>query len=168
MRIHASFSRLQNLRNVIEAVLDGSLRTVLTILLLSPIEQDCYEFRRVLTTIQSDETILIEIFVTRTPKQIQLINENYFRRELRLVRGVFRSSLFLRFEVFKSTLVQDMSDGRDSFPRRLSLALLENSRPDDDRIDPDAEMNDGKYLHQNTTKWRMDGSTFIELINKRR
>lgn len=153
---------------MIEAVLDGSLRTVLTILLLSPIEQDCYEFRRVLTTIQSDETILIEIFFTRTPKQIQLINENYFRRESKLGEEFFRPSFVFRFPVFKSTLAQDMSDGRDSFPRRLGLALLENSRPDDDRIDPDAEMNDGKYLHQNTTKWRMDGSTFIELIHKRR
>lgn len=70
--------------------------------------------------------------------------------------------------MFKSSLAQDMSDGRDSYSRRLALVLLENSRPENDKIDADVEINDGKLLHQNTNKWRMDGSTFIDLIKKRK
>lgn len=71
-------------------------------------------------------------------------------------------------EVFKSTLAQDLSDGRDSFPRRLGIALLQKQRPEDETPDPDAEIADTKLLHQNTAKWRMNGSTFIELITQRR
>ena len=49
----------------------GNSKKILKTLLLSPIERDCFEFRRVLKGQNIDETILVELFLSRSNKQIK-------------------------------------------------------------------------------------------------
>ena len=63
--------------NVIESKINGNSKKLLKTLLLSPIERDCFEFRRVLKSMNIDENILIEIFFTRSNRQIKTVANNY-------------------------------------------------------------------------------------------
>ncbi len=62
---------------MIESEINGNSKKILKILLLSPIERDCFEFRRVLNGMNIDESILIEIFLSRSNKQIKTVVNNY-------------------------------------------------------------------------------------------
>ena len=64
---------------MIDSEMNGNAKKILKCLLLSRIERDCYEFRRVLKDTNIDENILIEIFFTRSNKQIQAVINNYFK-----------------------------------------------------------------------------------------
>jgi hypothetical protein len=68
---------LQNLDNVIETGITGNSKKILRILLLSPIEYDCFELHRVLKGTSIDENMLIEIFLSRSNKQIKSIINIY-------------------------------------------------------------------------------------------
>ena len=61
--------------------MENNLKKLLKILLLSPTEHDCYETRRVLTMSNMDENILLQIFLDRTDRQIEVMKETYQKRE---------------------------------------------------------------------------------------
>jgi hypothetical protein len=82
---------------MIDSEMNGNAKKILKNLLLSPIERDCYEFRRVLKSINIDENILIEIFLSRSNKQIQAVINNYFKCKFKRFVSVF----FLFFKYFK-------------------------------------------------------------------
>jgi hypothetical protein len=54
-----------------------NLSQLLRILLLSPIERDCFELRRILKGSILDINNLVEIFFTRSNKHIQTIRDTY-------------------------------------------------------------------------------------------
>lgn len=59
-----------------------SLNKLLRILLLSPVEYDCFELRRVLRESRMDETLLVEIIYARPNKHIRSIRETYAQCEM--------------------------------------------------------------------------------------
>ena len=59
---------------MIDSEMSGNAKKILKTLLLSPIEHDCFELRRVLNI---DETILIEIFLNRSKDHIRTIIHHY-------------------------------------------------------------------------------------------
>ena len=63
-----------------------NLNKLLRILLLSSVEHDCYELRRILRGTSLDETVLVEIIFTRTLKHIRAVKETYQRCEATLQR----------------------------------------------------------------------------------
>jgi hypothetical protein len=58
-------------------IINKNLCQLLRLLLLSPIERDCLELRRILKGTNIHINILPEIFFTRSTKDIQTIQENY-------------------------------------------------------------------------------------------
>jgi len=78
---------------MIDSEMNGNAKKILKNLLLSPIERDCYEFRRVLKSINIDENILIEIFLSRSNKQIQAVINNYFKCKFKRFVSFFFYSL---------------------------------------------------------------------------
>lgn len=67
----------KNLGDVLELIINKNLNKLLRILLLSPVERDCFELRRVLKNVNIDYNILAEIFFTRSNKHIQTIKDTY-------------------------------------------------------------------------------------------
>ena len=67
----------QNLIHVMESSITGNSQKILKILLLSPVERDCYELRRILKNTHLDENILIELFLVNTNQQIRAILSCY-------------------------------------------------------------------------------------------
>ncbi|CAF3349728.1 unnamed protein product [Rotaria sp. Silwood1] len=138
----------QNLNDVIETEINGNSKRILKILLLSPIEYDCFELRRILTGTKIDETTLIEIFLTRCNEQIKTIIDTYSK-------------------IFKSTLEHDIIGNEETASKQIILALLQANRPEDDNIDDDEVLEDAQNLYETNAKWRRDGSTFIRLLCNR-
>ncbi|CAF4592347.1 unnamed protein product, partial [Rotaria sp. Silwood2] len=137
-----------NLTDVIETEINGNSKTILKVLLLSPIEYDCFELRRILNGTKIDETSLIEIFLSRSNKQIKTIIDAYSK-------------------IFKSSLEQDIIGNEETPSQQIILALLQANRPEDDNIDDDEVLEDAQNLYETNTKWRRDGSTFIRLLCNR-
>ncbi|CAF4330888.1 unnamed protein product, partial [Rotaria sp. Silwood2] len=119
----------QNLTDVIETEINGNSKTILKVLLLSPIEYDCFELRRILNGTKIDETSLIEIFLSRSNKQIKTIIDAYSK-------------------IFKSSLEQDIIGNEETPSQQIILALLQANRPEDDNIDDDEVLEDAQNLYE--------------------
>ena len=70
---------------MIENGIHGNCKKILKYLLLSPIERDCHELRRVFTQNNFDENIPIEILLDRSNKQIKAIISSYFESKLNII-----------------------------------------------------------------------------------
>ncbi|CAF1316041.1 unnamed protein product [Rotaria magnacalcarata] len=138
----------ENLSDVFEAVINGNGKRILNILLLSPVEYDCFELRRILQGKKSDENVFIEICLTRSNKQIKAIVDNYSK-------------------IFKSSLQDDIIDDQETPSKQIIIALLQGNRPENDNIDEDEVLEDAQQLYQTNSKWRKDGSTFVRLLCNR-
>ncbi|CAF4083473.1 unnamed protein product [Rotaria magnacalcarata] len=139
---------IPNLSDVFEAVINGNGKRILNILLLSPVEYDCFELRRILQGKKSDENVFIEICLTRSNKQIKAIVDNYSK-------------------IFKSSLQDDIIDDQETPSKQIIIALLQGNRPENDNIDEDEVLEDAQQLYQTNSKWRKDGSTFVRLLCNR-
>ncbi|UJR10256.1 hypothetical protein I4U23_014466 [Adineta vaga] len=150
IRIRDIYKNLFNkgLINVIDTNITDDSKKILKILLLSPIERNCYELRRIFKNANLDENILIEIFLTSTNKQIKHILDYYNK-------------------LFESTVEQDIMKNRNTPSIKIFLALLQANRPEDDTVDEDEVCDDAKNLAESQSKWRTDGSTFIRLLCNR-
>ncbi|CAF1295256.1 unnamed protein product [Adineta steineri] len=138
----------KNLGDIIETDVNGDSKRILKLLLLSPIERDCYELRRILKGQNPGENILIEIFLTNSNKQIKTIINYYF-------------------QLFNNTLEQDIRNDRENPSKQIFLSLLQANRPEDNRIDEGQVVNDARNLYDSRSKWQTDGSTFIQLLCNR-
>jgi hypothetical protein len=58
-------------------MINKNLSKLLRILLLSPIERDCFELRRILKGLNIDINILVEIIFARSNKHIQTLKDTY-------------------------------------------------------------------------------------------
>lgn len=67
----------KNLGDALELLINKNLSKLLRILLLSPVERDCFELRRILKGTNIDIDILAEIVFTRSNKHIQTIKDTY-------------------------------------------------------------------------------------------
>ncbi|CAM2712638.1 unnamed protein product [Rotaria socialis] len=138
----------ENLSDVFEAVINGNGKTILNVLLLSPVEYDCFELRRILKGKKSDENVFIEICLTRSNKQIKAIVDNYSK-------------------IFKSSLQDDIIGDQETPSKLIIIALLQANRPENDNIDDDEVLEDAQQLYQTNSKWRKDGSMFVRLLCNR-
>jgi hypothetical protein len=116
----------------------------------------------------TDENILIEIFLTCSTKQLRFTNDIYSKRKSSRVKLRELSVLTISSSVYKRELKNDLAEDRDSFAVRLSRALLSVDRPDASEANQSAELQDARQLHQANARWRIDGSTFIDLICQHR
>lgn len=76
--------------------------------------------------------------------------------------------MFEIFQVFKTALEEEISKIEDTPSKQIFLALLRADRPEGQDIDEEEISNDARNLYQTNSKWRMDGSTFVQLLCNRR
>ncbi|CAF2785426.1 unnamed protein product [Rotaria sp. Silwood2] len=145
--IRDKFKRLfkQNLNDALEKIQDYTLSKLLRILLLSPIERDCLELRRILKRPTIDEDILAEIFFSRSSKHIETMRDRYKK-------------------LYKNSIEQDIIGDRDSPSKKLFLALLKSNRPESNDIDDNEILKDARQLCEGATTWKTDGSIFVQLL----
>jgi hypothetical protein len=86
----------KNLGDELEMIKNKNLSKLLRILLLSPIERDCFELRRILKGLNSDINILAEIFFTRSNKHIQTIKDSYQKCKISL-KNIFLNNQIIFF-----------------------------------------------------------------------
>ncbi|CAF0866652.1 unnamed protein product [Adineta ricciae] len=135
----------KNLGDDLERISDDSLSKFLRLLLLSPIEHDCFELRRVLNRTTIDRNVLVELLFTRTSQHIQNVRQAYFK-------------------LFRSTIEEDLRTDRDDHSKHLLVALLRSNRPEEVAIVDDEIIQDAKELFETESKWRVDGSTLVRLL----
>ncbi|CAF0720099.1 unnamed protein product [Rotaria sordida] len=135
----------QNLNDALEKVPDYTLSKLLRILLLSPVERDCLELRRILKRPTIDENIPAEIFFSRSNRHIQAIRDRYKR-------------------LYKNSIEQDVVNDRDSPSKKIFLALLQSNRSENSDMNDDEILRDARELCEGVPNWKTDGSIFIRLL----
>ncbi|CAF0866559.1 unnamed protein product [Adineta ricciae] len=135
----------KNLGDDLEKISDDSLSKFLRLLLLSPIEHDCFELRRILNRTTIDRNVLVELVFTRTSQHIQNVRQAYFK-------------------LFRSTIEEDLRSDRDDHSKHLLVALLRSNRPEEVAIVDNEIIQDAKELFETESRWRVDGSTLVRLL----
>ncbi|CAF0945835.1 unnamed protein product [Adineta steineri] len=138
----------RNLSDDFEKILSGSLSKFLRVLLLSSIEYDCFELRRILKRPTIDENILVEILFSRSNKHIQSVKNTYKH-------------------LFHTTIEQDITDHETLSTKKIYLTILQSNRPDDNNVNDNEILKDSRDLYETGAKWHVDGSTFIQLLCSR-
>ncbi|CAF4401839.1 unnamed protein product [Rotaria socialis] len=138
----------QNLGDALEHIKDDALSRLLRILLLSAVDRDCFELRRILKTATMDESILAEILFSRPSQHIQTVRNRYKK-------------------LFKNTLEQDLITDRDTPAKKLFLSMMLVDRPEHNYIDDDAVLKDARELSETGTAWKRSQSPFIALLCNR-
>ncbi|CAF3308193.1 unnamed protein product [Rotaria socialis] len=138
----------QNLGDALEHIKDDALSRLLRILLLSAVDRDCFELRRILKTAMMDESILAEILFSRPSQHIQTVRNRYKK-------------------LFKNTLEQDLITDRDTPAKKLFLSMMLVDRPEHNYIDDDAVLKDARELSETGTAWKRSQSPFIALLCNR-
>lgn len=138
----------QNLGDNIEMIPNHSLNKLLRILLLSPVEHDCYELRRILRGANLDETVLVEIIFSRTGKHIRSVKETYQK-------------------LFQTTLEQEINNNPEHEPKDMLLTLYRAVRPEDNEISNTAVYRDARKLYESGAQWRSKDSPFLRLLCSR-
>ncbi|CAF3384264.1 unnamed protein product [Rotaria sp. Silwood1] len=135
----------QNLNHGLEKIQDYTLSKLLRVLLLSPVERDCLEIRRILKRPTIDEHVLAEIFFSRSNKHIQTVRDRYKT-------------------LYKNSIEQDIIGDRASSSKKIFLALLKSNRPEYNVIDDDELLRDARELYEGATQWKIDASIFVRLL----
>ncbi|CAF4844176.1 unnamed protein product, partial [Rotaria magnacalcarata] len=138
----------QNLGDALEKIKDDALSKLLRILLLSAVDRDCFELRRILKTATVDENILAEILFSRPSQHMQTVRNRYKK-------------------LFKNTLEQDLITDRDTSAKKLFLSIMQVDRPEHNYIDEDTVLKDARELSETGTVWKQSQSPFIALLCNR-
>lgn len=92
--------------------LNGNFRKAVIALFYSPVDYDCYQLKKAINGLSTDESTLIEILATRSNKRIAEIKKRY--------REIF-DGIYIRKEI-KSKI--------SGYFEKILQALLEGKRPD--------------------------------------
>ena len=147
-----------NLSKMIAVVMGG----ILMVMLITIFRAKSAQVPTVKSGSFSSQTGLVENLGTCS------INECYLKRKWSRAKPTDLQMMEISSSVYKNELQKDLVEDRDSFAIRLCLTLLRADRPDTDEPDEAAESQDARLLHQTNARWRIDGSTFIDLIGRHR
>ena len=70
--------------------------------------------------------------------------------------------------MFENTLEHDIIAEEGHPSKRVFLALLQSTRPEDAAVDTGEILRDARDLYEAESKWRTDDSMFIRLLCTRR
>ncbi|XP_053277742.1 annexin A3a [Pleuronectes platessa] len=130
----------------LESETRSSMEDVLVALVSTPAEFDCHEVMRAMKGAGSKDSILIDIFASRTNAQIRALNAVYLKET-------------------ENLLVQDLRKEVSGDFGKALLLLNEAKRDESTSVDRSMARKDANDLHEaSEKKWGTDESKFIEIL----
>lgn len=138
-----------NLEEALKKKLSGYLENVMVSLLRAPEKQDAQELKQAMAGLGTDEDSLIEVLVTRSNKELQLISQTYARE-------------------FGKPLEQVLSGEVKGRLQTLLLTLLKGQREEDSNIiNYELIEDDARHLHSVASQKKPDFDSWIPILTER-
>ena len=126
--------------------LSGKFEDAVIALFYEPIEYDCFQLRKAMKGLGTDEDTLIEIIATRPNWMIKAINQKYE-------------------EMHKRNLIKDVESETSGSFRRLLVSLLQGNRSENTQPNPTECAELAKQLYEaGEKKWGTDESVFKKIF----
>ncbi|MEQ2269318.1 hypothetical protein XENORESO_002952 [Xenotaenia resolanae] len=127
----------------------GDFERLLVALITPPAEYDCHEVMQAMKGVGTKDSILIEIFASRSIQQIKALQDAYLK------------------ETKKQLTAQLKSEVSGDFSTALTI-LAEGKRDNSNTVDVGKAKEDAKTLYNaGEKKWGTDESKFIEILCQR-
>lgn len=139
----------RSLSDDLEGDTHGHFEDILVALVTPPAKFDCQEFKRAIKGAGTDESILIEMFASRSNNQIKAMIDAYLAET-------------------KRSLIDDLkSEVSGDFEKTL-LLIAEGKRDQSTNVDVAKAKQDAKILYEaGEKKWGTDESKFIDILCNR-
>ncbi|XP_065146376.1 annexin A3-like [Paramisgurnus dabryanus] len=139
----------RSLSDDLEGETHGHFEDILVALVTPPAKFDCHEFKRAIKGAGTDESILIEMFASRSNNQIKAMIDAYLAET-------------------KRSLIDDLkSEVSGDFEKTL-LLIAEGKRDQSTNVDAAKAKQDAKILYEaGEKKWGTDESKFIDILCNR-
>ncbi len=150
-KIKESYNSLYNsdLIKDLQKELSGHFEDVVIALFYTPIDYDCFQLRKAVKGLGTDEDALIEILATRPSNVIEEIKKRYS-------------------EMYPGrTLIKDVEGDTSGKFKKILLALLEAKRPESAQPDLAECENCAKLLVEATEKKKVDIDIFIKIFTEK-
>ena len=129
--------------------LSGHFEEVVVALFYLPIDYDCFQLRKAVKGLGTDEDALIEILATRTPSEIEQIKRRY--EEMYPGR----------------TLLKDIEGDTSGNFRKILVSLLEAKRQDNTQSDYEECEKCAKLLADSNDKKKGDAEVFTKIFKEK-
>lgn len=127
--LQAYYNKFQkNLFDDLKSELSGNFEDAVIALFYTPIDYDCYQLRKAMKGIGTNEDTLIEILATRSNERINFIKKRYN-------------------EMYNRDLVKDVESDTSGFFREILKKLLEGIRPNNPYPDEQECSRNAKELY---------------------
>ena len=150
-KIKETYNSLYNsdLIKDLQKELSGHFEDVVVALFYHPIDYDCYQLRKAVKGLGTDEDALIEILSTRAPDVIEKIKQRYT-------------------EMYPGrTLAKDIAGDTSGNFKKILLALLEAKRSQDSQTDYEECENCAKSLYEAIQQKKVDAEIFIKIFTEK-
>ena len=126
--------------------LSGNFEDAVIALFYDPVEYDCYQLRKAMKGLGTDEDTLIEIIATRPNWMIKAINKKYQ-------------------EMYKKNLQKDVESETSGAFKRLLVSLLQGNRSENTHPNQEERTKNAKELYEAGEKnWGTDESMFNKIF----
>lgn len=150
-RIKDSYNSLYNsdLIKDLQKSLSGHFQDVVVALFYTPIDYDCFQLRKAVKGLGTDEDALIEILATRSQKDIEQIKVRYA-------------------EMYPGrTLVKDIEGDTSGGFKKILLALLDAKRPRNEQPDYEECERCAKLLYESGQSKKGDIDIFTKIFTEK-
>ena len=129
--------------------LSGHFQDVVVALFYLPVDYDCFQLRKAVKGLGTDEDALIEILATRSPSEIEEIKRRYS-------------------EMYPGrTLVKDIEGDTSGNFRKILVSLLEAKRPENSQADFEECEKCAKLLAEATENKKGDPEIFTKIFTEK-
>ena len=126
--------------------LSGNFEDAVIALFYDPVEYDCYQLRKAMKGLGTDEDTLIEIIATRPNWMIKAINKKYQ-------------------EMYKKNLQKDVESETSGTFKRLLVSLLQGNRSENTHPNQEERTKNAKELYEaGENNWGTDESMFNKIF----
>nr|XP_055064998.1 annexin A3-like isoform X1 [Misgurnus anguillicaudatus] len=139
----------RTLRGDLEGDTSGDFKDILVALITPPAKFDCHEFKRAIQGAGTDESILIEIFASRSNNQIKAMSDAYLAET-------------------KRSLIDDLKSEVSGYFKETLVLLAKGKRDESTNVDATKAKQDAKILYEAGEKiLGTDESKFIDILCNR-
>ena len=129
--------------------LSGHFEDVVVALFYLPVDYDCFQIRKAVKGLGTDEEALIEILATRPPEVIEQIKQRYG-------------------EMYPGrTVIKDIESDTSGNFRKILVALLNAKRPSNSQPDIEECEKCAKLLHEAGEQKKVNAETFIKIFTEK-
>ena len=133
----------------LQSALSGHFEDVVVALFYLPVDYDCFQLRKAVKGLGTDENALIEILATRPPEKIEEIKRRYS-------------------EMYPGrTLIKDIEGDTSGSFRKILLALLDAKRPTNNQPDYEECEKCAKLLYESSKQRKSAAETFTKIFTEK-